>query len=100
MRINLSENIFCSGVNISTNTNVSVNNTTLYFMYNRNRILSERHVSTFLGSSSDPLRNRSKSYLYLNALRDPKCLQIILQECKIYEFVHIGIFVTVLALKG
>jgi len=35
-----------------------------------------------------------------NALRDPKCLQIILQECKIYESVYIKIYVTVLDLKS
>jgi len=35
--------------------NVSVNNTTLYFIYNKNNILSGRHVSTFIRSSSDPL---------------------------------------------
>ena len=29
--------------------------------------------------------NWSKSYLYFNALWDPKCLQIVLQECKIYK---------------
>ena len=27
-------------------------------------------------------KNRSKSYLYFNALWDPKCLQIVLYECK------------------
>ena len=26
--------------------------------------------------------NRSKSYLYFNALWDPKCLQIVLHECE------------------
>ena len=35
--------------------NVSVNNTTLYFIYNKSSILSGRHVSTFIGSSSGPL---------------------------------------------
>jgi len=34
--------------------NVSVNNTTLYFIYNKNIILPGRHVSTFIGSSSGP----------------------------------------------
>ena len=43
--------------------------------------------------------NRSKSYLYFNALWDPKCLQIVLQECEIYKFVCIGTRVTFLALK-
>jgi len=35
--------------------NVSVNNKTLYFIYNKNNILSGRHVSTFIRSSSGPL---------------------------------------------
>ena len=35
---------------------VSVNNTTLYFIYNKNSVLSGRHVSTFNRSSSGPLR--------------------------------------------
>jgi len=34
---------------------VSVNNTTPNFIYNKNNTLSGRHVSTFIGSSSDPL---------------------------------------------
>ena len=34
---------------------VSVNNTTLYFIYNKNNILSGRHVSTLIRSSSGPL---------------------------------------------
>jgi len=36
--------------------NVSVNNTTLYFIYNKNSMLSGRHVSTSIRSSSGPLR--------------------------------------------
>ena len=35
--------------------NVSVNNTTHYFIYNINTVLSGRHVSTFSRSSSGPL---------------------------------------------
>jgi len=35
--------------------NVSVNNTTLYFIYNKNSTFSGRHVSTFIRSSSGPL---------------------------------------------
>jgi len=35
--------------------NVSVNNTTPYFIYNKNSVLSGRHVSTFIRSSSGPL---------------------------------------------
>jgi len=44
--------------------------------------------------------NRSKSNLYFNALWDPKCLQSVLYECEIHNFVYIGICVAVLALKG
>ena len=44
--------------------------------------------------------NRSKSYLYFNALWDPKFLQIVLYECEIHKFVYIGICVVVTALKG
>jgi len=65
--------------------NVSVNNTTIYFIYNKNSILSGRHVSTFTGSSLGSLRNISKNYLYINALRDPKCLQIVLHKYKTHS---------------
>ena len=82
------------------NTNVSVNNTTLCFIHNKYSILTRRNVSTLLGHPQALCENRSKSYLYFNALWDPKCLQIILQECKIHKFVYIEIYVTVLALKG
>jgi len=44
--------------------------------------------------------NRSKNYLYFNALWDPQCLQIVLQEYKIHKFVYIKTCVTILALKG
>ena len=37
------------------NTNVSVSNTTLCFIYNKNNILSGRHVSALIRSSSGPL---------------------------------------------
>jgi len=40
------------------NTNVSVNNTTLYCIYNKNSILSGRYVSTFIRSSSGPPRKQ------------------------------------------
>jgi len=87
---------FAEGIN----ANMSVSNTTLYFIYNKNSIFSERHVSTFIRSSSGPLRKEIKSCLYFSALWDPKCLQIILQECKVHKFVCIEICETVLALKG
>ena len=38
--------------------NVSVNNTALYFIYNKNSILSGRHVSTVIRSASGPLRKQ------------------------------------------
>jgi len=38
-----------------------------------------------LGHLQTLWENRSKSYLYFNALWDPKCLEIILQVCKIYS---------------
>ena len=56
--------------------NVSVNNATLYFIYNKNSIFSGRHISTLLGHLQALWENRSKSYLYLNALWDPKCTEI------------------------
>ena len=43
--------------------------------------------------------NRSNSYLYFDALWDPKCLHIVLYECKIHKFVYIGICVAVWALN-
>ena len=43
---------------------------------------------------------KSKSYLYFNALWDPKRLQIVLYECEIHTFVYMGNFcVAVSALK-
>ena len=86
-------NVFHPEVLQHINTHVSVNNTTLYSIYNKISILSGRHVSTFIRSCSCHLRkqiqelstfqcivgsqifNRSKNYLYFDALRDPKCLQ-------------------------
>ena len=56
--------------------NVSVNNTTIYFIYNKNSILSGRHVSTFTVSSSGPLRNRSKNYLYFHEFWIPQCIEL------------------------
>jgi len=53
-----------------------------------------------LGHLQTLWKNGSKSYLYFNALWDPKCSQIVLQECKIHKFVYIEICVTVLELKG
>ena len=47
-----------------------------------------------LGNLQALWENRSKSYLYFNALWDPKCLQIVLYECEIHKFVYIYTFVT------
>ena len=33
-------------------------------------------------------QNRAKSYLYFNVLWYPKCLQIVLYDCKIHNFVY------------
>jgi len=43
--------------------------------------------------------NRSKSYLYFNALWDQKCVQTVLYECEIHKFVYIGICVAVLRIS-
>jgi len=43
-----------------------------------------------LGHLHSLWENRSKNYLYFNALLDPKCLQIVLYECGIHKFVCIG----------
>jgi len=52
--------------------NVSVNNTTLYFIYNKNNILSGRHVSTFIWSSSEPLGKQ---------IRELSIFQCIVEFC-------------------
>ena len=61
--------------------------------------MTGRHVSTFIESSSGPLRKQSQE-LSFNVLWDPKCLQIVLQECEIHKFLYIGICAAVSALKG
>jgi len=38
---------------------------------------------------------RSRSYLYSNALWDPKCLQTVLHEGEIHTFVYIAICLAV-----
>jgi len=48
-----------------------------------------------LGHRQALWENRSKSYLYFSALWDPKCLQIVLNECEICKFVYTGIRVAV-----
>jgi len=53
-----------------------------------------------LGHLQATWENRSKNYLYLNVLCDPRCLQIVLHECEIHIFVYIEICVAVPALKG
>jgi len=51
-----------------------------------------RHL---LGHLQALWENKSKSYLYFNALWDPKCLQTVLYECGIHKFVYIVICVAV-----
>ena len=48
-----------------------------------------------LGNLQALWENRSKSYLYFNALWDPKCLQIVLYYCKMHKFVYVVMCVTV-----
>ena len=46
---------------------IKYNNNKIYFIYNKNSILSGRHVSTFIKSSSDPLGKQIKELsIYLN----------------------------------
>ena len=54
---------------------VSVNNT-LYFIYNKNSILSGRRVSTFIGSSSGPLGKQ------IEELRGPEDGLIKVETCR------------------
>ena len=51
---------------VITHNYVSLNNTTLYCIYNKNCILSGRHVSTFIRSSSGSLEKRSKIYISMH----------------------------------
>jgi len=51
--------------------NVSVNNTTLYFIYNKNNILSRRNVSTFIRSSSGPLGKQTRELSIFQCIWDP-----------------------------
>jgi len=48
------------------NTNVSVNNAIFYFIYNKNSILPRQHVSTFIRSSSGPLRKQILELSYIS----------------------------------
>jgi len=43
--------------------------------------------------------NTPRSSLYFNALWDPKCLQLLLQGCKIHKFLYIETYVTVFESK-
>ena len=44
--------------------------------------------------------NTFKGSLYFNALWEPKCLQFLLQGCKIHTFLYIEFYVTVFASKS
>ena len=46
--------------------NVSINNTTFYFIHNKYSILSGRHVSTYNGSSSGPLGKTEPRAVYIS----------------------------------
>ena len=49
---------------------MSISNTTVYFTYNKNSILSGRHASTFIRSSSGPLGKQ------IRALSIVQCIEI------------------------
>jgi len=64
-------NIFPSRSVITYKHNVSVNNTTLYFTHNKNSLLSGRHVSTFIRSSSGPLGKQIQDLSIFQWIWDP-----------------------------
>ena len=70
-----------------------------YFIYNKNIYFQGDMFRPLLGHLQALLENRFKSYLYFNALWDPKCLQIVLYECEIRKFVYIKICMAVSVLK-
>jgi len=80
--------------------NLSVNNTTLYFIYNKNSILSGRHVSTFIRSSSGTLGKEIQELSIFQCIVGSKMVTYLLRECEIHNFVCIGICVAVSVLKG
>ena len=89
------------------NTGVQYNITTTYQSITQHFILYTIKIAYCQGDMFRPLlghfqalwENRSKSYLYFNALWEPKCLQTVLHECEIHKFVYIRICVAVSALK-
>jgi len=80
--------------------NVSVDNKTLYLYTNKIVYCQGDMFRPLLGHLQALWENRSKSYIYFNALWDPKCLKIVLYDSKIHKFVYIAICVAVLALNG
>jgi len=69
--------------------NVSVNNTTLYFIYNKIVHCQSDMFRPLSGHLQALWENRSKIYLHFNALWDPQCLQVVLYECEIHRFVYL-----------
>ena len=69
-------------------------------MYNKIGILSGRYVSTFIRSSSGPLRKQIQELSKVQCLVGYQMLTDYIQECKIHKFVYIVMYVAVLALKG
>jgi len=53
---------------------MTVNNTTLYFVYNKNSILSGGHVSTFIRSSSGPLGQQIHELSVFQCIVGPQML--------------------------
>ena len=60
---------------------MSVNNTTCSFIYNKNSVLSGQHVSTFIRSSLEPLRNIIEKLLTTRH-QQSKCKY---EKCGIYQ---------------
>jgi len=72
--------------------NVSVNNTTL-FIYNKNSVLSGRHVSTFIRSSSGPLGKQITERYIFQCIVGSQMLTGFVIWCEIRKILYIGICV-------
>ena len=78
---------------------MSLNNTTLNSIYKIISILSGRHVSTFIMSSSGPLRKQIQELSKFQCIVGSQMFIDYIQEFEIHKFVYIVICVTILALK-
>ena len=87
----------CRSWAINLHINTTCQSITQHFtLYTINIVYCQGDMfQPLLGHLQALWENRSKSYLYFNALWDPKCLQIVLYDCKIYKFVYVVICVKV-----